>query len=515
MSTKIIFILTILFLIPGPIFGQSDEVVIFHTKSGKLVIEFFPEDAPNTVDNFLKLAKSSFYDRTIFHRIIKDFMIQGGDPLTKPGAYQHVSQWGTGDAGYTIPAEFNTIKHNRGIVSMARGTDPNSASSQFFIVHQDSNFLDGQYTAFGRLVTQESYETLDKIASLETAPNDIAFKWGEGEILRTEVVSRSQVPDLMEMSPPERMEKSGGVIFGLQYSNKKLGFSFNAPEGWLVQEPPKTNSNTPTVVALGPKITGVVPPAIYVTVTDAEGKSLNDYINEVKDSIQSDDDEGVIFSEKETKVGERNGYEITTLQAFKTGSGAIVNMKLTSVIISAQDKFYAIAYSNTEDNFDSNLYRFDEVLNSFTLLSTETESSNGEQTAPTNDSQTNNGGCLIATAAFGSELSPQVQMLREIRDNTVYSTQSGTSFMTAFNAFYYSFSPTVADLERQNPAFKEAVKLTITPLISSLTLLQYADIDTEGEMLGYGVGIILLNIGMYLGIPVIITLKIRQKIKNL
>jgi len=121
------------------------------------------------------------------------------------------------------------------------------------------------------------------------------------------------------------------------------------------------------------------------------------------------------------------------------------------------------------------------------------------------------GGCLIATAAFGSELSPQVQFLREIRDNTVLQTESGTSFMAGFNQFYYSFSPAVADYERENPVFKEAVKLTLTPLLTSLTLLQYADIDSESEMLGYGIGIILLNIGMYFVAPAVLIMKIRKR----
>jgi len=122
------------------------------------------------------------------------------------------------------------------------------------------------------------------------------------------------------------------------------------------------------------------------------------------------------------------------------------------------------------------------------------------------------GGCLIATASFGSELSPQVQFLRELRDNTVLQTQSGTSFMTGFNQFYYSFSPVIADYERENPAFKEAVKITLTPLLTSLTLLQYADIDSESEMLGYGIGIILLNIGMYFVAPAVLIMKIKKRI---
>ena len=122
------------------------------------------------------------------------------------------------------------------------------------------------------------------------------------------------------------------------------------------------------------------------------------------------------------------------------------------------------------------------------------------------------GGCLIATAAFGSELAPQVQFLREIRDNTVLQTESGSAFMTGFNQFYYSFSPIVADYERENPVFREAVKLTLTPLLTSLTLLQYADIDSESEMLGYGISIILLNVGMYFVAPAILIMSIKKRI---
>ena len=127
--------------------------------------------------------------------------------------------------------------------------------------------------------------------------------------------------------------------------------------------------------------------------------------------------------------------------------------------------------------------------------------------------KSNGGGCLIATAAFGSELDPHVQQLRELRDNTVLQTESGSVFMTGFNQFYYSFSPVIADYERENLAFKEAVKLTLTPLLTSLTLLQYVDIDSESEMLGYGIGIILLNIGMYFVAPAILIMKVRKNIK--
>jgi len=137
---------------------------------------------------------------------------------------------------------------------------------------------------------------------------------------------------------------------------------------------------------------------------------------------------------------------------------------------------------------------------------TESEQKTNSPTEPEEliNADENGGGCLIATATYGSELAPQVQMLREIRDNSLLQTQSGQSFMQGFNSFYYSFSPTIADYERQNPFFKETVKLTITPLITSLSLLNYVEIDSEAEVLGYGISLILLNIGMYFVAPAIV-----------
>jgi hypothetical protein len=111
------------------------------------------------------------------------------------------------------------------------------------------------------------------------------------------------------------------------------------------------------------------------------------------------------------------------------------------------------------------------------------------------------GGCLIATATYGSEMAPQVQLLREIRDTQLMSTDSGVSFMSGFNSLYYSFSPYVADMERDNPVFKEMVKIGITPLLSTLSVMSYA--ETESEVLGYGVGVILMNLGMYVAAPAI------------
>ena len=136
----------------------------------------------------------------------------------------------------------------------------------------------------------------------------------------------------------------------------------------------------------------------------------------------------------------------------------------------------------------------------------------GEQTIQENNNE--GGGCLIATAAFGSEMSPQVQQLREIRDNIVMQTSSGKSFMTGFNQIYYSFSPYVADYERENLIFKEAVKVTLTPMLTSFSLLAHVPIDTEQEMLGYGIGVILLNVGMYFVAPAILFTAIKKKLRK-
>jgi hypothetical protein len=122
-------------------------------------------------------------------------------------------------------------------------------------------------------------------------------------------------------------------------------------------------------------------------------------------------------------------------------------------------------------------------------------------------------GCLIATVAFGTELAPQVQLLRETRDNVLFSTSSGTAFMAGFNEFYYTFSPAVADFERENAVFRELVRGTITPMLSTLSILNYVDINSESEMLGYGIGIILLNVGMYFVAPAIIIIQVRKYLK--
>ncbi|HEU4725571.1 MAG TPA: peptidylprolyl isomerase, partial [Candidatus Eisenbacteria bacterium] len=146
--------------------AASDEVAVMETSKGRMVVEFWAKEAPGTVANFKKLARQSFFDGTGFHRIIKGFMIQGGDPNSKnPKA----GNLGTGDPGYKIKDEFNSHRHEKGVLSMANSGTPNSAGSQFFIMHGMASHLDGHYTAFGRVF--EGIDVLDQIANTPVGPN--------------------------------------------------------------------------------------------------------------------------------------------------------------------------------------------------------------------------------------------------------------------------------------------------------------------------------------------------------
>jgi peptidyl-prolyl cis-trans isomerase B (cyclophilin B) len=486
-------------------FAQSDDkLVILHTNLGEITIEFFPNDAPNHVANFIKLAEDGFYDGTIFHRIIPGFMIQGGDPNTKDG---DKSTWGTGGPGNFVNAEFNTIKHNRGIVSMARSADPNSAGSQFFIVHKDSNFLDGQYTVFGRIVTQDSFETLDKIASVQTGDKDIPIDIEQVKITKVEVVNRSDLSDLLDLSDPERTTPTITSSGSQLYEDKALDIEFKVPEGWLLQQPEKTNENSPDVVAVGPKI-GLINPVISLTISQTNSRTLDDLIKEkdefLKKALTSGNLE--IISQEKSTINEKQAY-VTNARGFFQSNGTSYDVQFREVIISTPEKFYTFAYSNGVDNFNDQITRFEDSVNSFKILSEPTrETKSTDFSGKTEEG----GGCLIATATFGSELAPQVQQLRELRDNSLLQTTSGTSFMTGFNQFYYSFSPTIADWERENPTFKEVVKIAITPMLSTLSIMTLAEDGSEAKVLGLGLSVIALNIGMYFVAPAMIIHRIRK-----
>ena len=527
-------ILVLMSLIPISTFGNmvfaedDDKVIIMYTNAGSLVIELFPDDAPNTVENFLSLTESGFYDQLIFHRVIKDFMIQGGDPLTKnKGGFANFSQWGTGNAGYEIPAEFNAIKHNRGIVSMARGADVNSASSQFFIVHKDSNHLDGKYTAFGRLLTEESYVTLDKIANLSTTqflyPNNLHAS----EIIKTAVITRADIVSLPSLGELDRSDGTGqnSMIVSDRYVNSEYNFSVIPPKGWSLFYPmPDSTSNDPIITFKGPKKLlqqgfETFAPYMYINVNRLGDQTFQESLDNRVSQYHKMEELGTLRIDSESiknlVTADGKTYTGYFLQAAQPGIGLAV--PFAQVILSHSDFIYGLTYANHEQNFEADLESFNNLLTSFETTSEASDpefgsllEETGIKTSEPQTTEPQGGGCLIATAAFGSEMAPQVQLLREVRDNTVLQTESGTNFISTFNQFYYSFSPVIADYERENPYFKEAVKLTLTPLLASLTLLQHVDIDSESEMLGYGIAVILLNIGIYFVAPAVLIMKVRS-----
>jgi peptidyl-prolyl cis-trans isomerase B (cyclophilin B) len=147
--------------------NPSNEVAVIKTSEGEMVVHFWSDAAPNTIENFKKLARAGFYDGTIFHRIIKGFMIQGGDPSSKDAAKEN--HYGEGGPGYQIKAEFNQHKHERGVISMARGPDPDSAGSQFFICLAPVPRLDGKYTTFGKLIKGD--DVLEKVGNTPVTKN--------------------------------------------------------------------------------------------------------------------------------------------------------------------------------------------------------------------------------------------------------------------------------------------------------------------------------------------------------
>ena len=209
-----------------------------------------------------------------------------------------------------------------------------------------------------------------------------------------------------------------------------------------------------------------------------------------------------------------NGYpyvttEYTVVKHWADGGSEIAYASDTNIYIN--NVLWAIdSESLGENEFNENKSKIRDIINSFEVDAYETAIMYEEYIEASQKKDSEGGGCLIATATYGSELSPQVQQLRELRDNKLLQTESGQSFMNSFNEFYYSFSPYIADYERENPMFKEAVKVTLTPLLTSLSILNHVNLDSEESVLGYGISLIILNVGMYFVAPVMIVVGIRR-----
>jgi len=509
---------------------MKNKAVLITTNMGTFMIELFPEDAPNTVNNFLKLVESDYYDGIVFHRIIPNFMIQTGDPNTI-GPDSNRDLWGQGGPGYQINEEFNTIQHDRGVVSMARSQHVDSAGSQFFIVHKDNNQLDGKYTVFGRLVPGLPH-ALDKIASLPTNDRNQPIDASQATIIKTSIIDGFSTanfpsPD-RNTSLVKKLKIEGGITE--RYLNTLHDIKFDIPYRWKVIEVGGDNLNlavepTPLEHNVQQMIdeTGYTP-QILIGSAPRNPSAESAGVSTAFFSIKGGEDPKILSNYIFENDAGRKAHLVISTQNMETPTET-VQFKIAQIHFSNSDTTYSIIHINLTEWFRYEINSFDFTAKNFEIM-IDGQMQNIEfghhpvfnqliidsrlKPAPESLPPAKVGGCLIATATFGSEMAPQVQFLREIRDNTVLQTESGTNFMTSFNQFYYSFSPAIADYERENPAFKEAVKIALTPLLTSLTLLQYVDIDSESEMLGYGISIILLNIGMYFIAPAILITKIRS-----
>lgn len=301
------------------------------------------------------------------------------------------------------------------------------------------------------------------------------------------------------------------------YENKLYEFSFDIPTNWVYIENVEISEIVPKyLVALIPidiSISAInftqigvqyeyVPSSLVPTLNE---RTVENYISE---QIMLVLESGKITS---SSVESRTwGWVVSTEYFFST---SLENGEILTYFLDEKSYFfknrdlYLVEYVSSERNFDRYHPDIENVIETLEIKGIDVSK---HELIPVSLPSSNGGGCLIATATYGSELAPQVQQLRELRDNSLLQTQSGSAFMSGFNHFYYSFSPTIADWERQNPAFKEAVKLTITPMLSSLSILNYVDMDSEAEVLGYGISLILLNIGMYFVAPAILIIKLKR-----
>ena len=516
---------------PEEIEDMKNKAVLITTNIGSFMIELFPEDAPGTVDNFLRLADSGFYDGVVFHRIIPNFMIQAGDPNTI-GPDSDRSTWGQGGPGYKIKEEFNTLQHDRGIVSMARSHHVDSAGSQFFIVHKDNNQLDGKYTVFGRLVPGVSFTALDQFAKLETNRFNQPVDASSATIIKTSIIDGFSTDQFPSPDRNQSLTKQHKIQGGVTetYHNSLHDIKFDIPYRWtvtegegdtlnLVIEPGTLEHNVQEMI----KQTGFTP-TLMIGSEPRNPSIESSEVNPAYFSLKGGDDPKVISNYVYENDAGRKAHLVISTQSITTPTETL-QFKIAQIHFSNSGTNYSIVHINLLDWFRYEINSFDFTVKSFEIMIDgkmqpidfgyhpifkQIIVDSRLKPEPVSLPPARVGGCLIATAAFGSEMAPQVQLLRELRDNTVLQTESGTSFMTGFNQFYYSFSPVIADYERENPTFKEAVKLTLTPLLTSLTLLQYVDIDSEYEMLGYGTAIILLNIGMYFIAPAVLITKIRS-----
>ena len=486
----------------------EDRLAVLDTGSGRIVIEFFAGDAPGHVDNFVSLAESGFYDGTVFHRVIRGFMIQGGDPNTRQDDPGPRSTWGMGGPDGSVDAEFNDIRHDRGIVSMARSMDPNSAGSQFFIVHSNSNFLDGQYTAFGRVATADSLETLDAIASLPTDVRDAPEDIGPAVVRSVSIVERGSVEGVEDLGEPARMSVPVGPPPGAPppeavpengtYTSDAFGVSFDVPDGWFLQLTGETGDFFPDMAMLGPAPMGGQPQAITIAVDPLGDATFEEMLENHAATIQEAVDGGQLEIESRSMITVGGVVaQQTDARSDLEFAGQEVSIRFREVVVAGADDFYTITYSSIAEQFADSEGDFASVISSFTAAGV-----GRPPAAGADPDEAGGGGCLVATAAYGTELAPQVQLLREVRDGALAQTAAGSAFLGAFNAAYYAFSPAAADAIRDHPAAADAARVAAAPLLSILSVAALADGQSEWQTAALALLAAALALGAYVAAPV-------------
>lgn len=501
--------------------GEGEgRLAVLDTGSGRIVIEFFADDAPGHVDNFVSLAESGFYDGTVFHRVIRGFMIQGGDPNTRQDDPGPRSTWGMGGPDSTVGAEFNDIRHDRGIVSMARSMDPDSAGSQFFIVHSNSNFLDGQYTAFGRVVTADSLETLDAIASLPTDERDVPEDVEPAVVRSVTIVDRDSVEGVEDLGGPARVSVPEGPPPGMSpmeavpesgtYTSDAFGVSFDVPDGWFLQLTGEAGAFFPDMAMLGPAPIGGQPQAITIAVDPLGNATFEDMLEEHAATIE----EAVASGQLE--IESRSMITVGGVVAQQTDARSDlefvdqqVSIRFREVVVAGTDDFYTITYSSIAEQFADSEDDFAGVISSFAAAgvgrppaAAALAADADADAAGAGAAAAGGGGCLIATAAYGTELAPQVQLLREARDGALAQTAAGSAFLGAFNAAYYAFSPAAADAVRDHPAAADAVRAAAAPLLSILSVVSLSDGQSEWQVVALALLAAGLALGAYVAAPV-------------
>ena len=310
------------------------------------------------------------------------------------------------------------------------------------------------------------------------------------------------------------------MSFGELYYNNEYSFSVQYPDNWRVDRDAAANGEVSF-------LDGVEEGAVYnlwesntiiYPVLDM-GEKLSDYEEKqwARESSEQYCNEAYYSEEgyrcwsfkviSQVSGKSLDGYPTITTKSTETREYpdnyvGTVSMVIVEKLIYVDDDIWVINSNTDADKFSEYENRIYATMNSFRYPAS----------PPIENSSEKGGGCLIATAAYGSEMAPQVQLLREIRDNQLMNTESGSAFMTGFNELYYSFSPYIADMERENPMFKEVVKLGLTPMLSSLAIMENA--ESESEVLGLGLSVIALNLGMYIGLPAFGILKLYQIRKN-